>query len=234
MREKIVSFLKNMKKTEILAVSICMVLTAVVTGSLAYLKSETLPVENTFELVEVPNEVYEKIEGNVKKEVGIVNTSISEPAYIRAKVVATWVKTDAEGKPTDEIYGAAPVECSCSKNCSESACEEGCGYDITWNLDTPSSEEDNTNQWVEGNDGYYYYKEKVEAGKKTDILFTDCKVCPCADILDGYSLSIEIMGQSIQADGTDAEGKTPIELAWGEEAAKLVGAISNTSEGGNK
>ena len=73
MREKIVSFLKNMKKTEILVVSLCMVLTAVVTGSLAYLKSETLPVENTFELVEVPNEVYETIKGNVKKDVYLVH-----------------------------------------------------------------------------------------------------------------------------------------------------------------
>lgn len=234
MREKIVSFLKNMKKTEILAVSLCMVLTAVVTGLLAYLKSETLPVENTFELVEVPNEVYEKIEGNVKKDVSIVNTSVSEPAYIRAKIVATWVKTDEQGKPTDEIYGAAPVECSCGTNCAGATCTEGCGYDITWKLDTLSSNEDNANQWVEGNDGYYYYKEKVEAGKPTDILFTDCKVCPCADIPDGYSLSIEIMGQSIQADGRDGEGKTPVELAWGTEAAELVGAISSESEGGNE
>ena len=234
MREKIVSFLKNMKKTEILAVSLCMVLTAVVTGSLAYLKSETLPVENTFELVEVPNEVYETIKGNVKKDVGIVNTSVSEPAYIRAKIVATWVKTDEQGKPTGKIYGAAPVECSCGTNCIGDTCEKGCGYDITWKLDTPSSDEDNTNRWVEGNDGYYYYKGKVEAGKQTDILFTDCKVCPCAHIPEGYQLSIEIMAQSIQADGKADDGKTPVELAWGEEAAKLVGAISNSNEGGNE
>ena len=234
MREKIVSFLKNMKKTEILAVSICMVLTAVVTGSLAYLKSETLPVENTFELVEVPNEVHETIEENVKKDVGIVNTSVSEPAYIRATVVATWVKTDAEGKTKGEVFGEMPAECKCGKNCSETDCEKGCGYNITWFLDDPSVETDNDNKWVKGADGYYYYKGKVEAGKQTDILFTDCKVCPCAHIPEGYQLSIEIMAQSIQADGKADDGRTPVELAWGKEAAKLVGAISNSSEGGNE
>lgn len=215
MREKIVSFLKSIKKTEILAAAICLMLTAAVTGSLAYLKSETTQVENTFELVEVPNEVIEDINGNQKNNVRIKNNSDSEDAYIRATVVATWVKMDSNGKPTSTVYGEKPVE--------------NVDYSIVW-------KKDDWKEYPQGS-GIYYYGKSVKPEEQTGELFTKC-----APIIaegktknqpDGYQLSIEIMAQSIQADGKADDGKTPVELAWGEEAAKLVGAISSESEGGN-
>lgn len=231
MKEKIESLLKNAKRTEILAASLCLILTATITVTLAYLKSETKPVENTFELVEVPNEVIETLDQGAKKDVKIKNTSESEPAYIRVKVVATWVKLDGNNKVI-ETYGSLPTECDCQGNCIDTTCEQGCGYVVTWRPDMDNNTAGTQNDWVKGEDGYYYFKSRVEAGATTDILFTDCKVAPCADIPEGYHLSIEIMGQSIQANGKDGEGKTPVELAWGREAAKLVGAI--IEEGGNR
>lgn len=215
MKEKIVSFLKSIKKTEILAAAICLMLTAAVTGSLAYLKSETTQVENTFELVEVPNEVIEDINGNQKNNVRIKNNSDSEDAYIRATVVATWVKLDSNGKPTSTVYGEKPVE--------------NVDYSIKWT-------KENWEEYPVDSD-VYYYKSDVKPGEETGELFTECSPKltdgKTSNQPDGYTLSIEIMAQSIQADGKNAEGKTPVELAWGTEVAELVGAISSESEGGN-
>ena len=46
------------------------------------------------------------------------------------------------------------------------------------------------------------------------MLFTDCAPV-AANVPEGYSLSVEILAQTIQADGVDAKGNKPIELAWG-------------------
>ena len=32
---------------------------------------------------------------------------------------------------------------------------------------------------------------------------------------DGYTLHVEIVSQSIQAEGTNAKGEKPVQLAWG-------------------
>lgn len=73
------------------------------------------------------------------------------------------------------------------------------------------------------NGGYYYYTSAVEPGESTGDLITKAEYK--ANAPEGYSLSIEIISQAIQADGKDADDKTPVELAWGVEAAKAVGAI---------
>ena len=91
---------------------------------------------------------------------------------------------------------------------------------------TPVKDKDYTidigTRWTE-NGGYYYYTSAVEPGESTGDLITKAEYK--ANAPEGYSLSIEIISQAIQADGTDADGKTPVELAWGAEAAKAVGAI---------
>lgn len=218
MREKIVSFLKRIKKTEILAAAICLMLTAAVTGSLAYLKSETTQVENTFELVGVPNEVLENLNGNQKNNVRIKNNSDSEAAYIRATVVATWVKLDSNGKPTSTVYGEKPVE--------------NVDYSIAWTKD----------DWKEypTGSGVYYYGKSVKPEEQTGELFANCApiILSKGKTLnqpDGYQLSIEIMAQSIQADGTDENGNKPIELAWGVDIVdRKVVPATIAEEGGNQ
>ena len=83
----------------------------------------------------------------------------------------------------------------------------------------------NNGVWEQGSDGYYYYKSKVSADNETSILFTGCKLADGAKAPDGYYLSVEIVAQSIQADGTDASGNHPVTLAWG-ATVKNDGTIS--------
>ena len=66
--------------------------------------------------------------------------------------------------------------------------------------------------WVKSGD-YYYYTLPVGAGETTNTLFKT--ITPSGTAPSGYSLSVEILSQSIQADGVDAKGNKPIELAWG-------------------
>ena len=66
--------------------------------------------------------------------------------------------------------------------------------------------------WVKSGD-YYYYTMPVGAGETTNTLFKT--ITPSGTAPSGYSLSIEILSQSIQADGVDSTtGKTPVEIAW--------------------
>lgn len=76
--------------------------------------------------------------------------------------------------------------------------------------------------WTKGSDGFYYWKGSVAPGKSTGELIEECTYIKGAPA--GYSLSVEIMGSGIQSKGKDAAGKTPVELAWGNDAAKAVGA----------
>ena len=59
----------------------------------------------------------------------------------------------------------------------------------------------NTADWTKAADGFYYYKESVEATGKTTNLIESCtrSVTPP----DDYDLSVEIIAESIQADGMD-------------------------------
>lgn len=193
------------KKPALLMASLVMLLTVSVVGTVALLVTSAGPVENTFTPAKVPNEVVEKIDGAVKNDVRIHNLG-NVDAYVRAAVVVNWVNDEGH------IYGGAVPEAGEDKD-----------YQITW-----SGLSDGT--WKKGADGYYYYTQVVKAddGKadgddETGVLFTDCKPI-VGRVPDGYKLSVEIMGQTIQADGQNSEGKPPVELAWGEKAARLVGA----------
>jgi len=83
----------------------------------------------------------------------------------------------------------------------------------------------NETDWTQLEDGFYYHNGAVEPDDYTEVLIENASVAETANAPEGYSLSIEIISQAIQADGEDADGKTPVELAWGVEAAKAVGAI---------
>lgn len=80
----------------------------------------------------------------------------------------------------------------------------------------------NETHWTEGTDGYYYYKSPVAPDGVTEPLITSAT----ANYKNGdYFVSIEILSSAIQSEGKNSDGKTPVELAWGVEAAQLVGAI---------
>lgn len=165
------------KRALVLLACLTLVVTAAVGVTLAYIFTQTKPVENTFKPAKVSCEVVETFENNVKSEVKIKNTGDTS-AYIRVAVVVTW-KNDK-----GYVWAQAPVE------------ED---YSITWNL--------TDNGWVKGTDGYYYYTKAVPptgGGAFTDVLITEAKPlkdCPA----DGYTLSIEIVASAIQAEGMGAE-----------------------------
>lgn len=76
------------------------------------------------------------------------------------------------------------------------------------------------NKWVPIGD-YWYYKNEVVPNGAADVL-----TVTISETRDGYTPQIQVLAEAIQAEGENAAGKTPVELAWGSEAAQTVGAIS--------
>lgn len=64
--------------------------------------------------------------------------------------------------------------------------------------------------WKRGSDGYYYHLRPVAPGDFTGILFTGCQ----AGEKKGFRLSVEILGQSVQAQGLDENGTPPAVKNW--------------------
>lgn len=198
----------NKGKKKISALAICLLLTVVmaVGGTLAYLFTSTLPVENTFTPAKVGNYVKETLaedEGKWEKQnVTIVNNIGGEKgdpeivdAYIRAMVVANWKTSDNRILPA----------------------KRGIDYSITFA---------NGTGWVQNTaDGYYYYTKVVKPDGETGVFITEVKPLNEAPeghtAAEGYTLHVEIISQSIQAEGTAANGKTPAEIAWGVDPSTL-------------
>ncbi len=112
--------------------------------TLAYIFTQTQPIENTFRPTEVTVEIEEEFDGSVKSDVKITNTGTA-PSYIRAAVVVTWVTSDGS------TLAETPVE--------------GEDYDITYAENTG---------WLKGDDGYWYYTTPVNPNESTGILIDEC------------------------------------------------------------
>ena len=136
----------------------------------------------------------ESFNGTVKNNVTIQNDGDTE-AYIRAAVVVTW--QDSEGK----VYAVKP--------------EVGVDYQITFPTGTG---------WVYRTaDGFYYYTSPVVpednavttdvVEDSTGVLLTNCMPLKAAPA-DGYTLSVEIVAESVQAKGFDGSDKAVVK-AWG-------------------
>ena len=182
----------NNGKKKISAFVICLLLTVVIgiSGTLAYLFTQTSPVTNTFNPAAAPNEIKETMANNVKSNVFVSIPSITEnpkavKVYVRAAMVVTW--QDGEGN----IAPIVPIE--------------GTDYIVTM----PEN-----SKWHKHVDSYYYYKEIVEPGECTENLFDSITVVE-GKTPEGYALSVELLSQSIQAEGVNKDGVTPIALAWG-------------------
>lgn len=64
----------------------------------------------------------------------------------------------------------------------------------------------NNTDWFKGSDGYYYYKEKVEAGAQTENLINSFT----ADTTyEGQTLKLDVVASAIQGDP-----KTAVESVW--------------------
>lgn len=80
----------RMNRAAVLCMAIIMLIGAVVGSTVAYLITNTGPVENQFTYAGVSCEVKEDFNGNTKKDVQITNTG-STDAYIRATYVVNWL-----------------------------------------------------------------------------------------------------------------------------------------------
>lgn len=169
----------KLKKIILTAASAALLLGAVGT-TLAYIIADAGPLANVFTPSHVVNEIIEPTYTTTeKKDVKVKNTG-DTTAYFRAAIVATWVKTDDSSKI---IYAAQPV----------------LKTDYTIEIGT---------DWV-GADGYYYYKYAVAPNNETTALITSCQLTEVANVPTGYTLSVEILSQAIQAEPKDA-----VESVW--------------------
>lgn len=84
----------RMNRTAILFMAIIMLIGAVIGSTVAFLITNTGPVENKFAYASVSCEVKEDFNGSTKENVQITNTG-STDAYIRATYVVNWL--DAQG-----------------------------------------------------------------------------------------------------------------------------------------
>lgn len=82
-------------KTGALILSLLLLVTAAVGGTVAYLLTKTEPVTNTFTPSHVTCEVTESFDGTVKKNVNVTNTGDTD-AYIRVKLVTYRVNDKGE------------------------------------------------------------------------------------------------------------------------------------------
>lgn len=175
------------KRKTALLVSLILLFTMTMGATVAFLIDQTQEEKNVFTPAEVPPTIVEKFENNVKENVRVTNLGDVD-AYIRAAIVVTW--QDTQGNVAPVVPGED---------------------DYTLEIST-------TDGWsAKQADGYYYYLSPVAANDpKSDADTTGVLISKATQNveMDGYTLSIEILAQTIQVEGTDAKGNRPIELAW--------------------
>ena len=212
---------KNKRIKPLGIIIILLLLTAVTAASLlfaAYLKN-SYEVKNTFKPADsiIPEivETFEENDYKLKEDVSFKVGTTEYPVYVRAAIVITW--QDKNGI----VYFSKPVP-PVDEDGNEN---ENPDYSILLNLD----------DWTLGEDGFYYCNSiiyppdpPVEGGGETPILIKECKqVLPAP--ADGYTLSVEIIVQTIQAvgytdgeDNTDDENTTGKIPAWDDATWQVV------------
>lgn len=175
---------KNYSKAYILIVSLALVFIAAVGIVSAYILLSTDQIVNTLTPVKNEIEVVEQLT-QVKKDVSIKN-SCDYTAYIRAKIVVSWVELDSNGQPTGNVSGIKPAL--------------GRDYSLYMGSD----------KWIKGEEGFYYYTLAVPSNRNTETLIDEAVLLETAKTPADYKLSIDILASSIQA-----EPKEAVEEAWG-------------------
>lgn len=165
--------LRRPKRLATLLVSLVLVLGVAVGGTVAFLSTRTDSKENTFTPSKVTCEVTETFNKNVKSNVAVRNTG-DTTAFIRAAINVTWMSNKDAADQT--VSSKVPVK----------------------NTDYSIKLADNTN-WIQGADGYYYYKLPVNPQDSTEVLIEECKLQNNASVPDGYHLSVEIVASAIQS-----------------------------------
>ena len=204
-----------MKKKIILAVFAAVITVSLLVGTVyAVLSARSGAVTNKFEADTDPEiTVAETFKNNVKSNVKIsVNAPAGEGSehysvYVRAKIVVTW--KDSAGN----VYSKIPVE--------------GVDYSLDTTVDG--------NPWIKLGDGIYYHKARVNDGSETGVLIESCTQLKPAP--NGYHLSVEILSQTVQAEGTTDTGNIPAVVdAWKvklDEHKLITGLADGSTPQGN-
>lgn len=90
----------RMNKLAILFIAVVMLIGAVVGSTVAFLVTQTDPVENKFSYAKLSTEITENFDGTTKKDVRVTNTG-DTAAYIRATYVINWLDKDGNIVPSD-------------------------------------------------------------------------------------------------------------------------------------
>lgn len=160
----------------------------------AYLSWDKLSVKNTFSPdSEVNPVINETFTGSEKTGVYVnVNNTENYSVFVRAAVVVTW----SNGAET-AVLSEVPVENE--------------DYKIEYNFEADSSGK----CWFRGTDGFFYCNTPIEANKNTPILIKSCVPIKAAPV-DGYTLDVKIVAQTIQSAGTTDDTDIPaVTDAWG-------------------
>lgn len=178
------------KKTILLAVCAALLLAGTVAGVYARYIRRAGDVKNDFNAaVSVNPTVMEVVDDPLTgmQKVSVQVGDTDYPVYVRAEIVITWQNE------AGIVYFSKP--------------DTSRDYELVLNL---------TDGWKEGNDGYYYYTKPVESGEATTVLISSCTQRSTATPPDGYTLSVEIIAQTVQAVGsTDDDTKLAYQDAWG-------------------
>ena len=180
---------RYINKKSIIITSVILLLLVAVGTTLAYVFTETEPVENTF----IPSRVScavvengkEPVSGSLvnisdsKNNVQIKNTGDTD-AYIRVAVTVNWMNADGT-----RVWAQKPIQ--------------NTDYTITYNL--------SENGWFDGGDGFYYYSKAVSPtspNNLTEILISNAALmsdvtAPVGTDNTQYYLSIEIVASAIQS-----------------------------------
>ena len=92
----------RMNKLAILFIAVVMLIGAVVGSTVAFLVTETDPVENKFSYASISTNIKENFDGETKKDVQVVNNG-DTAAYIRATYVINWL--DKGGNIVSSVPG---------------------------------------------------------------------------------------------------------------------------------
>lgn len=193
-------------KAILLCASLILVLAVSAGATMAYLTRDA-EATNTFEQVNAVGPAVttsQQADGTVKISVNVSNTDYA--VYLRARVSGSW--KDAEGNVL-----AAPADNA---------------FVFT-----------NENGWVEGSDGFWYYHDPVGTATPADgstavpaeVPFGSYTVVPNAAPETGetgYSLSIDVLAQAVQAAPADA-----VTDAWGMQYDNSNREWSAVSAAGN-
>lgn len=140
---------------------------------------------------------------DIKKDVTVTLDSNSFSAYVRAAIVVNWVDKDGN------VFATKPTEND---------------YILKLNLPEPPNDDLAAGQWRLGKDNFYYYTSPVIDGGTTEILIEEARVADGVIPPAGYSLSVQIAAQTIQAIGTtDTDDVLAVVDAWGVTTTKVDG-----------